>query len=161
MIWLMVIIAVIAFAIMAFSASKNAKAQQTQSEFQISCESRARAYADYLRRTSESAEIKSMGEHEIVEFIAKNIKEYNAELASLDSTGRFIGKIFGAALLAGFFAAYYYWSVEYLAFTVIGGLVGYFVLARLAGAMDRDATEGMVQKYRQRGLDVEQLKLQL
>lgn len=149
MFWLIVIGIVLIVVFSISGASKRTSEAQARAEFAGLAQSRAVAYADYLKRTSRHPAVLGMTDHELRDYLQTHIRQYQAERKGVsDASGWIAGGGFFLGVFLGLGAeSFIVWIVVFVASLV------------LAGARDKNRTQLLDRKYRQMGLDPGQLHI--
>ena len=150
--WLIVAIVIIGL-IIAGSISGNSetiKKAKEQEQFAALANDRGRAYAQYLRRTSNTGRIRSMTDIELLDFVTGNIRSYRKDCHDRDSVGALI--LFGGCVLSMFIVASGEWS--WIAFFFLCGL-------SLGGAylFTESQNKTILKKYQDLDLEIERLEV--
>jgi len=86
MIWAVVIIGgILVFAAISSQSKKAGEAQEKAEQSELS-KSRIEAYQDYLRRTSDNAEIKAMTDNELKDYLSSTMRDYTKGIKDASST---------------------------------------------------------------------------
>jgi Flp pilus assembly protein TadB len=150
MIWIVAVVVVLIVVLAISGASKKAEEAQKRQEFNVQAESRINAYVDLLKRTGATPETAGMTENEVRDFIQRNIREYASERKGGDVFGVLI---MFAVFITGMVLAVVNKSYEPLIF---GGILSVGSAVFVVKAIGKH----IEKKYRRRGLDINQLKIE-
>ena len=147
MVWVIIIVGIIiVFAIS--SASNKAKEAASKVEATAITTEKSLAYKDYLKRTSQDSEIQSMTDNELNEFIASNMREYNAEANSLEDGFPIIVTIIliGTAFIVG---------VSESLIPIVAGILLVFWMSY----SKKSGMEDLNSKFKAKGLEPDRLRI--
>ncbi len=131
------------------ASKKNAEIHE-KSEKNRLIEARARAYADYLRRTSGTSAIHSMSDAELIEHVTSAIRGYTKETEeTTNGLGLFAG---GAIILAIFVGAS--GAPPIVAILIAGGGIWF-----LYGQYKKEIQK-IDESYTSKGFELDRLKIQ-
>ena len=150
MIWIIGFIVVVLILGAISSVAETAGKAQKSAEFNSLLNVRVDAYQDYLRRTPEGERYEDMSNNELKELLATTIRQYKKEEKN--------SRIFPAIMSVG--------AVGFSLFVGIAeqNLIAGVVLGLLSGILgnawlNKRARRDLEKKYRQKGFDVDRLRI--
>ncbi len=149
MIWAVVIIGgILVFAAIA-SQSKKAGEAQEKAELNELSKSRVDAYQDYLRRTSDNAEIKAMTDNELKDYLSSTMRDYTKGIKDASSTYQGV-----------FWIALFVCVVAFSATELWGFLFPPLAVGKWAYDQHKKAVKKLEAEIAGKGLELSRLKIE-